>query len=116
MDRIESAILTAIERDSRGMVGREQVDGNAGKNILRTGDYQYAADTASPFFLVERKRNEVPETDRGETSRFRVRVRFQTGKLFDRSRPSLASERNRLRVAFSRESSVTVIIHRETPR
>lgn len=50
----------------------------------------------------KRKRNEVPETDRGETSRFRVRVRFQTGKLFERSRPSLASERNRLRVAFSR--------------
>lgn len=64
------------------MVGRGQVDGNAGRNILRTGDYQYAPDTASPFFLVERKRNEVPETDRGETSRFRVRVPLLLASAF----------------------------------
>lgn len=73
--RIESAILTAIERvrggrGGGGRGGREGVgwlhssrDGNAGKNILRARDHQYAPDTASPFFFGERKRNEVAETD-----------------------------------------------------
>jgi len=44
----DSAILTAIAscRDRGGARG--------GRNILRARDYQYARDTASPFFLGER--------------------------------------------------------------
>lgn len=86
-----------------------RLDGNAGRNILGARDYQYAPDTASPFFFVERKPNEVPESDRGETSRFRVRSRPLLRKFRTFSR-SLASGRNRLRVAPSRDEQ-----HANTP-
>lgn len=52
----DSAILTAIASCRREVRGRG--GGAGGRNILRARDYQYARDTASPFFLGERKREQ----------------------------------------------------------
>lgn len=111
--RIESAILTAIER-TQGVGRCSRVDENVGRNILRARDYQYAPDTASPFLFGERKRSEVPETDRGETSRFRVLAELLVASAFKLGNfrafsPSLAPKRNRLRVAFSYRQEGVVI-------
>lgn len=111
--RIESAILTAIESARGGGRAAGGGSGNSGRNILRARDYQYAPDTTGPFFLGERKRNEVPGPIAAKLpfarklEKFRAFLPASAGcirpgaKALSIARPRSVSKRNRLHVLHS---------------